>query len=679
HEIDSGESAEPAFRLGEWTVEPDLLRLTQGDRRHVVGAKVLGVLTALAERPGEMVTKDALVARVWGDGAASDESLTTVIYELRRALGDDARRPRYVGTVRGRGYRLLTAPEPVEVQPLEPSSTPVESNPVGPTPAALRIPLRIPTSPRARRAPAALAAAVGVALVLLISSGPPTLTESAGPADALDGQALGNRSAPSPPASSQRSATPSLASTSAAPPTSPAAGRGPRDAVRSVAVLALEPRGEDPTLFARGLSEHVAIDLSRSEWLEVVPAFSQAYSHGAASRLVSRDVDAVVEGAVRRLGERLWVTVQLIAADGQLLWGGSWERTAADLPALEVELSAEISRRVRSRLGASAIVAEMPEVAEALRLGQHFLDAAQPLEARRFFAFAVERQPTSAPAHAGLADSLLAEAEALPRAERHSTVAEARKAAETALLIEADLPAAHASLGTIALVHEGDWAAAGEHFERAHLDGQAPSSSSRGYASYLSAAGRHDEAIDVLRPALLRSPASVSARLDLVRAFYLARRYEEALAELEALALLAPGDAHAARLRSEVLLVQGEVDAAVKACRRAVALAGGLEEVAATIEIVFAEAGLAGVVRCLREVDGDGLASLYDPLHLARLQAMDGDGAAALALLEQAEREQDQELMWLAVDPAFRGLHHLDGFARLASSAAPGFTPASRG
>ncbi|MEO1367884.1 MAG: transcriptional regulator, partial [Acidobacteriota bacterium] len=222
--MDAFETAGSVFRVGEWTVEPDLLRLTRGDRRRIVGAKVLGVLQVLAERPGEMVSKDALVSRVWGDGAASDESLTTVIYELRRALGDDARSPRFVGTIRGRGYRLLVTPEPVPA-PARPVPADGAQEAGGP-----------PASPRPRRAPVlwgALAAALGFAVIGAWGGAPPS---APGPVEpSIDSIAR-------------------IESTPATAPGAVTAGASPEaTAVRSVAVLALEPRGENPSHFAREL------------------------------------------------------------------------------------------------------------------------------------------------------------------------------------------------------------------------------------------------------------------------------------------------------------------------------------------------------------------------------------------------------------------------------------------
>lgn len=635
------------FELAEWSIEPSLLRLTRGGEARSVGAKVMGVLLCLAGRPGELVSKDELVAEVWDGDAASDEALTAVVYELRRALGDDARRPRFIGTIRGRGYRLLVAPSCSGAAQAERAHRPTAP------PALLRAAEHGPPGPSSggtgggRTAAGAGRRRISVAAFSLIAAG------------MLCALVL------------QRDVH-----TVAQPPL-PVAGSAP-DEIRSVAVLALEPRGaqpsQEPSLFARGLSERLANELARSGWLDVVPAFSRALADSRwlpsyPSRLSSRPVDAVVEGAVRRQGQRLLVTVQLIAADGQLLWGGSWERVASDLAALEAELGSEIAKRLRGRLGTSARLAHSPEVDEALRLGHHFLGVDEPGEARRYFSFALERQPTLAQAHVGLAESLLAAVEGRAPEQRGAAVEAARRAARTALEIDADLPAAHASLGTIALVHEGDIGSAGRHFERAELSAGAPSSSLRGYAAFLSAIARHDEAIELSRRALVASPASVEGRLDLARVLYFAERFDEALAELLVLDQLAPLEARSARLRTQILLVQGKHRLAVEACRQALQLAGDPEGFADLLGELYEEVGLEGVVRCLRDLPAGGAGALpFGPMHLARMEAVRGDAGAALGLLRLAQEQDSPELVWLAVDPAFWPLHGLAAFEELVAA-----------
>ena len=85
-----------------------------GGREIVVTAHELRALAALAEDPGALVTKDELARNVWPEtgGIVSDESIEQLVSRLRRKLGDDAREPRYLLTVRGLGYRLFASDEP---------------------------------------------------------------------------------------------------------------------------------------------------------------------------------------------------------------------------------------------------------------------------------------------------------------------------------------------------------------------------------------------------------------------------------------------------------------------------------------------------------------------------------------------------------------------------------------
>jgi DNA-binding winged helix-turn-helix (wHTH) protein/predicted ATPase len=87
----------------------DLLdeRLWEGETSVRIGHKALLVLEQLVSRPGQLVTKDDLLSTAWSNIAVSDAVLTTVVREIRRALGDKARVPRFIETVHGRGYRFI--------------------------------------------------------------------------------------------------------------------------------------------------------------------------------------------------------------------------------------------------------------------------------------------------------------------------------------------------------------------------------------------------------------------------------------------------------------------------------------------------------------------------------------------------------------------------------------------
>jgi DNA-binding winged helix-turn-helix (wHTH) protein/Tfp pilus assembly protein PilF len=114
------------FNLGEWQVEPELNIITCADREIRLEPTVMAVLVCLSERAGAVVSKDELMRQVWMGRCVTDGVLTTSIWELRRALGDDARNSRFIQTVPRKGYRLIA-----------PVSTRADSkNPTPPLPAS---------------------------------------------------------------------------------------------------------------------------------------------------------------------------------------------------------------------------------------------------------------------------------------------------------------------------------------------------------------------------------------------------------------------------------------------------------------------------------------------------------------------------------------------------------------
>jgi len=117
---DSNAAARKAesYRVGDWLVVPSLNRLSRGTESVQIELKLMEVLVHLAERPGELVSKRELVDAVWQVEVVSDGTLTRAIALLRKALGDDARHPRYIETIPKRGYRFI-APvgEPEDAPP----------------------------------------------------------------------------------------------------------------------------------------------------------------------------------------------------------------------------------------------------------------------------------------------------------------------------------------------------------------------------------------------------------------------------------------------------------------------------------------------------------------------------------------------------------------------------------
>src|SRR5258708_15204264 len=98
--------ADLALNFGRYRLEPRV-GLMCGERDVHLTPKALALLSFIADRPGEVITKEELFGAVWPEVAVGDAALVTCIQELRKALGDDARKPRYIETLHRRGYRFI--------------------------------------------------------------------------------------------------------------------------------------------------------------------------------------------------------------------------------------------------------------------------------------------------------------------------------------------------------------------------------------------------------------------------------------------------------------------------------------------------------------------------------------------------------------------------------------------
>ena len=172
--------AEREVRFGRFRLHPSR-GLTRGLRDVRVTPKSLAVLHLLVERSGEIVSKEALFRCVWPDTAVSDAALTSCIQELRGALGDNARQPRFIETVHRRGYRFVApihSPVLTAVPPLQRIRRPHQDTPVVGRRAVLDAPIEArwqracPGGVRTGRAPSCAFRATPICK----SSIPPTST-----------------------------------------------------------------------------------------------------------------------------------------------------------------------------------------------------------------------------------------------------------------------------------------------------------------------------------------------------------------------------------------------------------------------------------------------------------------------------------------------------------------------
>ena len=103
--------------IGEWTVRPELDRLEKGaETRHIV-PRATDMLVYMAERQGQLVTKEKLLDTFWRGAISGDNAVHKTVAGLRRALGDDPSQPSYIQTHPKRGYRLIAPARPAAAAP----------------------------------------------------------------------------------------------------------------------------------------------------------------------------------------------------------------------------------------------------------------------------------------------------------------------------------------------------------------------------------------------------------------------------------------------------------------------------------------------------------------------------------------------------------------------------------
>ena len=294
--------------------------------------------------------------------------------------------------------------------------------------------------------------------------------------------------------------------------------------------------------FSDGLTEEIINALTRIPGLKVT-ARTSAFAFRGRDEDVRRigealDVRTVLEGSVRRSGNRIRVTAQLInAADGYHLWSDRYDGELADVFAVQDEIATAIASALKVQLSESAAHARytpnlacyeayLKAVYEARRLTPADLSRSQG-----WFEQAIALDPKFALAHSmfGFHYSQLANYGLLPA---HTAMPLVRREAGRALEIDPSLPEGHAMLGMVAALYDYNWAEAERHFTTAMAADPVPSQVRRHYALYyLLPVGRYDEAAHQCALALNEDPLDVMSRLRFAQCLRGAGRIEEAVKE----------------------------------------------------------------------------------------------------------------------------------------------------
>jgi serine/threonine-protein kinase len=454
-----------------------------------------------------------------------------------------------------------------------------------------------------------------------------------------------------------------------------------RDERRAIAVLPFVNASADPDneYFSDGMTDELITALTKVEGLQVASrtsVFAVKNLREDVRTIGARlNVSAVLEGAVRKAGNRLRITVQLTSvADGRALWSERYDREIADVFAIQDEITGTIVRTLRSTLlgdlGDPTPVRYTENVrAYSLYLKGRFwwnrrtqADIARGIQ---FFEQAIAEDPGYALAYSGLADSY-----ALDLDYRGAPVGEgmerAKLEARRAIELDETLAEAHTSLAWVTFIYDWDWIGAEREFSRAIQLNPRYSTARQWYAWFLAAMGRFEEGLTEARAAVDLDPASVSIRRSLGWLQYYGHQLEPALDNLRRALTMNPTAEETHRLVGLVYMQQGKYDEAEASFKEALASSENDALAYAGLGHVAARRGQREQARAvLDELHRRAQTRYVSPVALTGLYVTLGEADAAFEWLEQAYRERRGWLAYLKIEPMLDGLRADPRFSRL--------------
>jgi TolB-like protein/tetratricopeptide (TPR) repeat protein len=421
--------------------------------------------------------------------------------------------------------------------------------------------------------------------------------------------------------------------------------------------------------FSDGLTDELIGALGKVASLKVVGHTSvfalKGKGLGVRAAADTLGVATVLEGSVRRSGERLKVNAQLVSArDNTVLWSDAYDRAMTDVFAVQEEIARAIVSALRVKLATprAPLVRRTTTDLSAYDLylkGRYFMARVTPPDLQRsagYFAQAISRDSSFAQAYAGLADASVLLA-VFSNSATPPELARARIAAARALTLDSTLAEAHTSLASVLFAFDWKWQAAEREFERAAALDPGYALTHQRWGLFLMYEGRFGEAKTILEQALEHDRLYASANMNLGRLYVLSGDPRRGIPLLQTAIELSPGLALAHEQLGHAFLESGNSTEALDAFRKAAALSGAQD----SAQLAYA-LGVTGHRSEAEHVLRDLLASSerrhLPPLAIAVAYVGLGDADTAFHWLEQAYRERSPQLHTIKTAPGFERLHN---------------------
>jgi TolB-like protein/DNA-binding winged helix-turn-helix (wHTH) protein/tetratricopeptide (TPR) repeat protein len=611
----------PALRIGAWRVDPTLDAISKDGTVVKLERRAMQLLVCLAEHAGEVVSVDQLLDQVWAGVVVTPDSVYQAVAALRRLLGDDTKEPTYIANVRRRGYRLIAPVTPwVDGPrlPAEPLSGPV----VTADPTTVPHPT---IRSRWRRYAVALSIAVVMALGYVVIDRVRHLT----------------------PATTEHAAT--------------VAEPNPLD--KSIAVLPFVDMSEkhDQEYFSDGLAEELLDRLSKTPGLRVIARTSSFYFKGKQATVTeigrTLGVANVLEGSVRKSGNRLRVTTQLVrTGNGEHLWSETYDRELRDLFQLQDDIAGSVVKALRVTL-AGGLPPRQGTGTEDLEAYQLYLRSSSEMykntraslsTAERYAEESMRRDPNFVLAieAAAFIAQLQADNDFVPAAVGYERT---RRLALQALAIDPNLAEPHALLGYVHLTYDWDWKATATELQTA-LSRDPTSAMALKFDGFLARTlGQTNLAEQRLRASLANNPLDTFTLFNLGFTLYIAGRFQESEHVYRTLLDIEPNFSWTRPNLAMTLIALGRPKEALAIAQQEPEEETRLECLAIALDAAGKPIDAENALQILSTKYGN--TSAY---YVAMTYANRGDVDRAMKWLERAYKQRDPSLVLITGERLFR-------------------------
>ena len=634
-----------AYEFGPFRVDANEQLLWRRGEVVPLTPKAFDLLLVLVTSNGRLLTKEQLLESVWPDSFVEEANLSHNIYKLREALGEKQHDEKYIETVPRRGYRFVAKvtalhDEGVDVLVQERTRAnlvieeSVEPSGASSAPVLESRVLQLRGSKR-RRHPllwVALAAAIVIAgLFAALAFWP----------------------------------RPHAVATS----------------IHSLAVLPFRPlsaEGRDEAL-ELGMADALITKLSNVHQIVVRPTSAiLKYNDGNEDALKAgreQAVDAVIDGKVQKVGDRIRATVQLIRiSDGASLWAETFDDQFTNVFAVQDSISARAARAVVSQLSGD----------EAQRVAKHYTDNIQAyqlyLEGRYYWAKfspdgvaraiayynqAIAIDPNYALAYTGLAESYSVQG-AMGIVSPAETMVRGKQAVDLALSKDDSLAQAHQVAGGFYLLHQRDWPRAKQELERAIELNPNLSDPHELLGYYWEVMNDLDRAQHELELAQQAAPLMSVVNMDIAALPYYRRNYDQSLVLYNQYHNLDAEFVPLPFFPAQAYERKGAYDQAIASAQQALKSSPDDPALLALIGYAEARAGKANEFQSMRaKLDEMQHHRFVSPFMLALLYTGAGDKDRAFAELDRAFDIHDPQMIWLNIDPEFDPLRDDPRFKQL--------------